>query len=124
MLFTITLTMVLFYWMTFMALCKGRALQRTWLNSMHEEYYQLTKSTVNWPTVSQFRRIPYKMHRYREKTNLTRANAFILSFYDYRAKGLRFLVLAMSFLAACVIAAAQIGQGQHKISDFVVLITY
>lgn len=122
--FIIATTVVLFYWLTFKVLYKKRALQRSWLDAFYDQYYQLTESTLNWTTVCESGRVPYEMVRYREKCNATRTTITLYWFYDCWTRGVRHAIPAVSFLAACGVAALQIRHHEHSIGDFVVLIMY
>lgn len=124
MLYTIAITVVMFYWLMFQTLKQKTTLRRLWLDAFHDEYYQLTESSTNWTTVSHFGQIPHEIQRYHDKSNATQAALLVYWFCDCLARAARQLVPAMSFIAACGIAALQIIHQQHKIGDFVVLITY
>ncbi|OAP59400.1 hypothetical protein AYL99_06698 [Fonsecaea erecta] len=124
MTFIIATMVVLFYWMTFKALGRKRAMRRSWLDAYHEQYYQMSESTLNWSTVCQFGRIPYEIQKYSEKGDITRNRMLLWWFYEFWTRGLRHLVPCISFVSACSVAALQIAHGQRKIGDFVVLITY
>ncbi|KIW93919.1 uncharacterized protein Z519_05234 [Cladophialophora bantiana CBS 173.52] len=124
MTFIIASTMVLFYWLTFKALVKKRSMRRSWLDAYHEQYYQMSESTLNWSTVCQFGRIPYEIQMYREKGDITQNRMLLWWVYEIWTRGLRHVIPCISFVAACSVAALQIAHHQHKIGDFVVLITY
>ncbi|KIW23874.1 uncharacterized protein PV07_12040 [Cladophialophora immunda] len=124
MTFIIASMVVIFYWLTFKALVQKRAMRRSWLDAYHEQYYQMSESTLNWSTVCQFGRIPYEIQKYREKGDITRNRMLLWWFYEFWTRGLRHLVPCICFVAACSVAALQIVHRQHKIGDFVVLITY
>lgn len=124
MLYTITITIVMFYWLMFQTLKQKTILRRLWVDAFHDEYYQLTESSTNWTTVSHFGQIPHEIQRYREKSTITQAALMTYWFCDLLARAVRQLVPTISFVAACGIAALQIIHKQHKIGDFVVLVTY
>ncbi|EXJ67777.1 uncharacterized protein A1O5_09123 [Cladophialophora psammophila CBS 110553] len=124
MTYIIALTVVLFYWLTFKALVKKRSMRRSWLDAYHEQYYQMSESTLNWSTVCQFGRIPYEIQMYREKGDITQNRMLLWWVYETWTRGLRHVIPCISFVAACSVAALQIAHHQHKIGDFVVLITY
>ncbi|EXJ87943.1 hypothetical protein A1O1_04870 [Capronia coronata CBS 617.96] len=124
LMFIITMTMVLFYWLTFSAIHGRQSLRRSWLDAWHEQHYQMTESTLNWSTACQFGRIPFEIQRYRENGDTTRAAILLWWFYDTWTRGLRHAVPAVSFFAACSVAALQIQRGQRRIGDFVVLTSY
>jgi hypothetical protein len=54
------------------------AMQWSWLDAYYDQHYQLTESTSNWDTVTQFGQIPYKKQRYRGKGDATRGNLLVL----------------------------------------------
>ncbi|KIX99829.1 uncharacterized protein Z520_04465 [Fonsecaea multimorphosa CBS 102226] len=124
MTFIIASMVVLFYWLTFTVLVRKRSMCRSCLDAFHEQYYQMSESTQNWFTVCQFGRIPYETQKYREKGDVTRNRMLLWWSYEVWTRGLRHLVPCISFVAACSVAALQIAHDQHKIGDFVVLITY
>lgn len=124
MLYTVAFTVVMFYWLMFQTLKQKTTLRRVWLDAFHDEYYQLTESSTNWTTVSHFGQVPHEIARYREKSSATQAALMVYWFCDLLARAVRQFVPAVSFVAACAIAALQIIHHQHKIGDFVVLITY
>ncbi|KIW52984.1 hypothetical protein PV05_08591 [Exophiala xenobiotica] len=124
MLFIVTTTTVFFYWLTLRALSKKRDLNRNSIDAWYEQHYQLTESTMNWSTVSHFGRIAYEMQRYRDKGDAYRTATLTLFFYETWTRGLRYAIPAINFVAACCVAALQIGHGQKKVGDFVILVTY
>ncbi|KAK5269426.1 hypothetical protein LTR99_006860 [Exophiala xenobiotica] len=124
MLFIVTTTTVFFYWMTLSTLSKKRDLNRNSIDAWHEQYYQLTESTMNWATVSHFGQIDYERQRYRDKGDAYRKSTLTLFFYESWTRGVRYAVPAINFVAACCVAALQIGHGQKNVGDFVILVTY
>ncbi|KEF52282.1 uncharacterized protein A1O9_11522 [Exophiala aquamarina CBS 119918] len=124
MLYTIGITVVMFYWLMFQTLKQKTTLRRLWIDAFHDEYYQMTESSTNWTTVSQFGQIPHEIGKYRDKSSITQAALMTYWFCDLMARAARQLVPTISFVAACGIAAIQIIHQQHKIGDFVVLVTY
>ncbi|KAK5044827.1 hypothetical protein LTR84_010365 [Exophiala bonariae] len=124
MLYTITLTTVVFYWIMFTSLKQKTALRRLYVDAFHDADHQMSESFINWNTVSQFGQIQYEIGRYRDKSRAVQVLAMKSYFYSMITRAVRQLVPTMSFIAACAIAALQIIHHQHKISDFVVLITY
>ncbi|KAH0839048.1 Heavy metal tolerance protein [Fonsecaea pedrosoi] len=124
MTFIITSMLVLFFGLTFKTLVRKRSMRRSWVDAYHEQYYQMSESSLNWSAVCHSGRIPYEIQRYREKGDTTQDRMLILWFYEFWTQGLRYLIPGISFVAACSVAALQISHHQHKIGDFVVLITY
>ena len=124
MTFIIATTAVMFYWLTFRGIIIKRTLRRSWLDAYHEQYYQMSESTMNWSTVSYFDRIPYEMEKYREKGDIARSKMLLLWAWDAWTRGLRHTIPCITFAAACIVAAIQIARHQLKVSDFVILITY
>jgi len=124
MLYTIAITVIMFYWLMFQTLKQKTDLRRLWIDAFHDEYYQLTESSTHWTTVSHFGQIPHEIKRYRDKSTITQAALMTYWFCDLLARAVRQVVPTLSFVAACGIAALQIIHQQHKIGDFVVLVTY
>ncbi|KAL6246655.1 hypothetical protein RBB50_005962 [Rhinocladiella similis] len=124
MLFIIMTTTIFFYWLTFKALSKNRDLSRVSVDAWHDQYYQLTESTVNWSTVSHFGRLPYEKQRYRDKGDAKRAASLTYWVHSCWSRGLRYSILAINFVAACCIGALQIAYSDRKVGDFVILVTY
>ncbi|KIW80579.1 hypothetical protein Z517_07195 [Fonsecaea pedrosoi CBS 271.37] len=124
MTFIIASMLVLFFGLTFKTLMRKRSMRRSWVDAYHEQYYQMSESSLNWSAVCHFGRIPYEIQRYREKGDTTQDRMLILWFYEFWTQGLRYLIPGISFVAACSVAALHISHHQHKIGDFVVLITY
>ncbi|KIW46768.1 uncharacterized protein PV06_02406 [Exophiala oligosperma] len=124
MLFIIMSTTIFFYWLTFKALAQNRELSRVSLDAWHDQYYQLTESTVNWYTVSHFGRLPYEKQRYRDKGDAKRAASLTFWVHYCWSRGLRYSLLAVYFVAACCVGALQIAYSDRKVGDFVILVTY
>ncbi|KIW18471.1 hypothetical protein PV08_02759 [Exophiala spinifera] len=124
MLFVIMTTTIFFYWLTFKALARNRELSRVSLDAWHDQYYQLTESTVNWSTVSHFGRLPYEKQRYREKGDANRAADMTYFAHASWSRGVRYSILAINFVAACCVGALQIAYSDRKVGDFVILVTY
>ena len=124
MTFIVATSVVLFYWLAFRAIITKRSLRRSWVDAFHDQYYQMTELTSNWSTVSQNGRIPYEMQKYRENGDITRGMQLLWWFYEVWTSGMRHTILNTAFVAACSVAVLQIAHRQHKIGDFVVLITY
>jgi ABC-type transport system involved in Fe-S cluster assembly fused permease/ATPase subunit len=124
MAFVVTSTAVLFYWLAFRSLATKRSLRRTWLDSYHDQYYQMTESTSNWSTVSYFGRVPYEIERYGDKCADTRNKMLAWWAWEFWTRGVRHALPCLTFLAACAVAALQIAHKQRNPSDFVVLMTY
>ncbi|ETI25357.1 hypothetical protein G647_02129 [Cladophialophora carrionii CBS 160.54] len=124
MTFIVATTAILFYWLTFKALITKRSLRRSWLDAYHDQYYQMSESTLNWSTVCYFGRIPYELRQYREKGDVTRGKMLMWWSWEFWTRGLRNIVPCATFAAACTVAALQIAHRQLNIGDFVILITY
>ncbi|KAI1617095.1 hypothetical protein EDD36DRAFT_415972 [Exophiala viscosa] len=124
MLFIVTVTSIFFYWLTLKALHKKRALNRSIRDTWMDQWHHLTETTMNWSTVTQFGRISHEMQHYREKGDIYRSTTMTFWLYECWTRWVRYTIPSISFLAACGVAALQIGHGQHKIGDFVVLVTY
>ncbi|KIV79690.1 hypothetical protein PV11_07237 [Exophiala sideris] len=124
MLFIVMVTSIFFYWLTLKALHKKRALNRLSRDSWLDQWHHLTETTMNWSTVTQFGRISHEMQRYREKGDINRSTKMTFWLYECWTRFVRYTIPSISFLGACGVAALQIGHGQHKIGDFVILVTY
>lgn len=124
MLYIITLTTVMFYWIMFSTLKQKTTLRRSYVDAFYDADQQMSESSSNWTTVNQFGQIQYEIDRYRNKSSAVKLLLMSYYVYDLLARALRQIVPALSFIAACALAALQIIHHQHKIGDFVVLITY
>lgn len=124
MLYTITFTTVMFYWIMLSTLKQKTTLRRSYVDAFYDADQQMSESSSNWTTVNQFGQIQYEIDRYRNKSSAVKLLLMSYYVYDLLARALRQIVPALSFIAACAIAALQIIHHQHKIGDFVVLITY
>jgi ABC-type bacteriocin/lantibiotic exporter with double-glycine peptidase domain len=78
MTFIVAATGILFYWMYAQTMITRTAMQWSWLDAYYDQHYQLTESTSNWDTVTQFGQIPSKKQRYRGKGDATRGNLLVL----------------------------------------------
>jgi ABC-type transport system involved in Fe-S cluster assembly fused permease/ATPase subunit len=124
MTFIVATTAILYYWLTFKALITKRSLRRSWLDAYHDQYYQMSESTLNWSTVCYFGRIPHELRKYQEKGDITRGKMLMWWSWEFWTRGLRNIVPCATFAAACIVAALQIARRQLNVGDFVILITY